>query len=236
MKKGIVLCFILLLSLVLYACGEPELDISDSTGKGYYLNQKGKTSDNAKITLKDENGDSKKIETDNNSFTMLFPRLNSKATYTVLAEKDEKTSETEIVVPKQKKLVSYEDLQGQFNYIFETEDDLSISLPESVTSDAEVTNGFKIMSDGNNVMSLLLTYSSNDKIGITDYNDFTYSIAAAIMMSLDSENSLDKVLDALNNSMDNQKENKVTVNDITYQFSTINAGTTNITTLEIFPN
>ncbi|EGQ0552805.1 TPA: hypothetical protein LWH39_002903, partial [Listeria innocua] len=211
------------------------LDISDSTGKGYYLNQKGKTSDNAKITLKDENGDSKKIETDNNSFTMLFPRLNSKATYTVLAEKDEKTSETEIVVPKQKKLVSYEDLQGQFNYIFETEDDLSISLPESVTSDAEVTNGFKIMSDGNNVMSLLLTYSSNDKIGITDYNDFTYSIAA-IMMSLDSENSLDKVLDALNNSMDNQKENKVTVNDITYQFSTINAGTTNITTLEIFPN
>ncbi|EAE2979688.1 hypothetical protein E1T41_15900, partial [Listeria monocytogenes] len=84
-------------------------------------------------------------------------------------EKDEKTSETEIVVPKQKKLVSYEDLQGQFNYIFETEDDLSISLPESVTSDAEVTNGFKIMSDGNNVMSLLLTYSSNDKIGITDY-------------------------------------------------------------------
>lgn len=91
------------------------------------------------------------------------------------------------------------------------------------------------MSDGNNVMSLLLTYSSNDKIGITDYNDFTYSIAA-IMMSLDSENSLDKVLDALYNSMDNQKENKVTVNDITYQFSTINAGTTNITTLEIFPN
>lgn len=60
MKKWIVLCFILLLSLVLYACGEPELDISDSTGKGYYLNQTGKTSDNAKITLKDENGDSKK--------------------------------------------------------------------------------------------------------------------------------------------------------------------------------
>lgn len=104
MKKWIVLCFILLLSLVLYACGEPELDISDSTGKGYYLNQTGKTSDNAKITLKDENGDSKKIETDNNSFTMLFPRLNSKATYTVLAEKDEKTSDTEIVVPKQKNL------------------------------------------------------------------------------------------------------------------------------------
>ncbi|HEL6515436.1 TPA: hypothetical protein UPD11_000077 [Listeria monocytogenes] len=235
MKKGIVLCFILLLSLVLYACGEPELDISDSTGKGYYLNQKGKTSDNAKITLKDENGDSKKIETDNNSFTMLFPRLNSKATYTVLAEKDEKTSETEIVVPKQKKLVSYEDLQGQFNYIFETEDDLSISLPDSINSNEEITPGFKIMSDGNNVMSILLTYSSEDNIGITDYNDFTYSIAA-IMMSLDSENSLDKVLDALNNSMDNQKENKVTVNDITYQFSTINAGTTNITTLEIFPN
>ncbi|EAC4761365.1 hypothetical protein J8881_003138 [Listeria monocytogenes] len=235
MKKWIVLCFILLLSLVLYACGEPELDISDSTGKGYYLNQTGKTSDNAKITLKDENGDSKKIETDNNSFTMLFPRLNSKATYTVLAEKDEKTSDTEIVVPKQKKLVSYEDLQGQFNYIFETEDDLSISLPESVTSDAEVTNGFKIMSDGNNVMSLLLTYSSNDKIGITDYNDFTYSIAA-IMMSLDSENGLDKVLNALNNSMDDQKDTKVSVNEITYQFSTINTSSTNLTTLEIYPS
>ncbi|EAH0663402.1 hypothetical protein D4V73_14285, partial [Listeria monocytogenes] len=131
--------------------------------------------------------------------------------------------------------VSYEDLQGQFNYIFETEDDLSISLPDSINSNEEITPGFKIMSDGNNVMSILLTYSSEDNIGITDYNDFTYSIAA-IMMSLDSENSLDKVLDALNNSMDNQKENKVTVNDITYQFSTINAGTTNITTLEIFPN
>ncbi|HEM1141536.1 TPA: hypothetical protein U0W01_002880, partial [Listeria monocytogenes] len=157
------------------------------------------------------------------------------ATYTVLAEKDEKTSETEIVVPKQKKLVSYEDLQGQFNYIFETEDDLSISLPESVTSDAEVTNGFKIMSDGNNVMSLLLTYSSNDKIGITDYNDFTYSIAA-IMMSLDSENGLDKVLNALNNSMDDQKDTKVSVNEITYQFSTINTSSTNLTTLEIYPS
>lgn len=104
MKKWIVLCFILLLSLVLYACGEPELDISDSTGKGYYLNQTGKTSDNAKITLKDGNGDSKKIETDNNSFTMLFPRLNSKATYTVLAEKDKKPRRPKLLFQNKKNL------------------------------------------------------------------------------------------------------------------------------------
>lgn len=91
------------------------------------------------------------------------------------------------------------------------------------------------MSDGNNVMSLLLTYSSNDKIGITDYNDFTYSIAA-IMMSLDSENGLDKILNALNNSMDDQKDTKVSVNEITYQFSTINTSSTNLTTLEIYPS
>ncbi|EAA0055131.1 TPA: hypothetical protein ACSZF6_10245 [Listeria monocytogenes] len=235
MKKGIVLGLILLLSFVLYGCGEPELDISKDPGKGYYLQYKGTTSDEAKITLKDESGETKKLDVDKNSFTALVPRLTSKAIYTVIAKDKDKETETKLVVPKQKKLVSYEDLKGQFNYIYETEDKLSISLPDSINSNEEITPGFKIMSDGNNVMSILLTYSSEDNIGITDYNDFTYSIAA-IMMSLDSENSLDKVLDALNNSMDNQKENKVTVNDITYQFSTINAGTTNITTLEIFPN
>ncbi|HBL7344973.1 TPA: hypothetical protein LS920_003002 [Listeria monocytogenes] len=235
MKKGIVLGLILLLSFVLYGCGEPELDISKDPGKGYYLQYKGTTSDEAKITLKNESGETKKLDVEKNSFTALVPRLTSKAIYTVIAKDKDKETETKLVVPKQKKLVSYEDLKGQFNYIYETEDKLSISLPDSINSNEEVTNGFKIMSDGNNVMSLLLTYSSNDKIGITDYNDFTYSIAA-IMMSLDSENGLDKVLNALNNSMDDQKDTKVSVNEITYQFSTINTSTTNLTTLEIYPN
>ncbi|WP_270997009.1 hypothetical protein [Listeria seeligeri] len=235
MKKLTLSLILLGISICLFGCGEPDLVISEHPSKEYYLTYDGTTSENAKIFLKDESGENKKIEVEKNKFTLQMPRLTSEITYTVEAKSDKKKTETKIVVPAQKKLIDYEDLKGQFNFTSVTEDSLTISLPDSVTSDEEVISGFRISSDGDNVMAISLKFSADDTydMSITDYTDFTYSVAA-IMMSLDSANSLDKVLEALNNSIEDEKETKVTVDNVNYQFSTLSTGSATYTTLNIF--
>ncbi|EAE1298261.1 hypothetical protein EP04_01755 [Listeria monocytogenes] len=238
--KKVVLCItlVILISIIVYISynilNNSKIELNKNYAKGYYLVYEGKIDDDLKVTLKYDSK-SEKISVHENEFILPIKRKTVEKTYTIIADDKEK----KVIVPAQKKLISYEKLRDQFNYINLTEDNLSIELPDNINEDEEIIPGFNISSDGSEVMSIKLSYSASDLMNdhsMDDYDDFTYSILV-IMSSLNQIDSFNEVLlDALQESQDEKKEVKVSIDSTTYKFHTIGTKFTEpVTILEIFP-
>ncbi len=226
-QRKTLLTIVLLVASLLGGCGELPLKVNETPENGYDLVYYGTTDVGTEITYADKAGIGEKTVTEDGKFAIYIPRVSSEVEFEVIAKKDDAEVTKTLTVPKQKVLINYEQLKMNL-------DTFSIALPVSSEKDLEVTTGFKIACDGNDVMAFSLVYApiAELKMGIYDYRNFHYSIEA-IMYALESETGLSKVLDAFNTSHKKYSTTKVSVDDATYKFSTSNVG---VTTLEIYPN
>lgn len=228
-KKGFVVGLIFTLLLVLTACGEPELSIDGKPKNSYMLVYDGTTDKQAKVTVSDESKEKEKVEVDaKGNFTLSIPRLTSSQTYVVKSSMDDKTTTQKLEVKGAKKLIDFNKLRDQFNYISQTEDELSIEIPESVESRENFVPGFALSTDGPNVMAIYLSQGTS---GIETSSEFSYAIAA-VAISLEANNDLSKILDAYAKSVKENATARATVNNVVYEFVTVEDI---ITSLMIYP-
>ncbi|MBC1231539.1 hypothetical protein HB816_13875 [Listeria booriae] len=231
-KKIMLMGILLVFSLGLSACGEPGLSIDSKQQDDVNIIVNGTTDSEAKVSFEDKSGEKENEDVDKDGkFSIHFPRLTSTVNYKVTSKKGDKITTKSVSVPKQKPLTDYETLKDHFNTFSERADDLSVTIPEELDKDSHVNNGFRINTDGSNVMSVLLIYApENSLLGMESYADFYYSIGA-LSSSLDISSDVEKLLKTLTNSQENEKDTEVNISGVTYKFSS----TGGITSASIFP-
>ncbi|MCE8057211.1 hypothetical protein JJN93_02060 [Listeria monocytogenes] len=236
MKKILLIC-VFALCVFLSGCGGPELSIEEKQKEEYVININGKTDSNANVTMVDNAGKKSEVINTDGNFVLVIPRLASDATYQVTSEVDGEKKTTNVNVPKKKKLIKYFDFENQFNELSGRYSELHTKIP-AIDSIENLSNGFSVSLDNENIMSIRLSYSeseSNSSIScFNDYQDFILSVAAVNVIlnrAIEGTDTIDFVKDAI----DEGKDAKKNVNNIIYNVSNLDYMDTTITSVMIYP-
>lgn len=217
--KKMLIASTLTTMLILTGCGEPSLDIPNSTvsaNEGATAKVKGTTDDSATVYFTDDNSKKNNVSVQNGSFEAFINPLTTDQKLIFTAKENGKESNYDVTVKKSKPLGDYDDIAMEYNsYIGQLNNDL---IPESyVEVDTNVfhANNIKLSAnmDGKNLMSLIITDSNPQN------SDSTFSAdLVAFIMTLGGES--EKIRLAYEKTL-NGKNTSATSNGVTYKFGKV---------------
>lgn len=234
MKRLTLIGIVLIIGLLVGACGEPELAIDKKPKNEYLISYSGNTEDKAKVSYLDDSHQKKSVKVEKDGkFELLFNRLTSNQEYTISTELDGKTTKKKITVKEQPTLINYSTFEASFNSLIK-DFPIDITIPSTLPQSSEIEDGFSITTDGNNIMAInLMNLSSNDS-GIQTTYDFSYCMSV-IASILGADNNFTKITQTMKSAIDNGSA-KVTVNGVVYDMAALKTLGNISINLSIYPS